>query len=552
MLQHFHIPDPTFLQCCLENDTNMIVVSDGGMIDGTGSFGVAAGTSTNALYTIEGPALGNPDLMHAYRSEGYGMMASFSFLNLFISTHNITIASSKNVKAYCDNLSLVNIVNEALTHGTYPRMHVKPDFDVIMQIINEVKTLREQKINISIEHVRGHQDKNTDYANLSRPSQLNVNANHHATNYLQNGPKYSYLDLPSNPIDLYINKVIITRAFKSSIRSASCSPDLRAYFLIRFTWKSSTPDLVWWEVHGSTLESFSKNDRRRLRKFIFGWLPTHERLFLYKQAPKPNCSTCNHPSESHQHLLKCNHTSHQVLKDKWYTNFEQFLQNERYTPPLVRQILVHHIFAETSSSTRDPLPTLPKDIQAAYDDQLQIGWHHLPQGRLALKWGNIIASHLSSQRVPEKEMSAIVWGRRVNKEIFQLVMSLWRSRNNECHGLNKESPLTRSRLMAQITTLQKSQPDVSYTDRDFIHRPISDFDPYSLCNLKAWYKQATTIVKVSSNPTRIKSKQFSQSNTISSYFNPASNRASSVPFLRSTTTPIDFPNSEPILVPISQ
>lgn len=105
MLQHFHIPDPQFLQQCLEKDSTFLVLSDGGTKDGKGSFAVVAGTSSDST-------LGNPTLVHAYRSEGYGMMASFNFLNLFIATHKPNIPISKKVTLYWDNLSLVNIVNE--------------------------------------------------------------------------------------------------------------------------------------------------------------------------------------------------------------------------------------------------------------------------------------------------------------------------------------------------------------------------------------------------------------------------------------------------------
>jgi signal transduction histidine kinase len=119
-------------------------------------------------------------------------------------------------------------------------------------------------------------------------------------------------------------------------------------------------------------------------------------------------------------------------------------------------------------------------------------------------------------------MSALVWGRRVTKEIFQLVLMIWKSRNDGAHGISRtmESPLTRIRLMAQIVALQQSNPDVTYTERDFIYRSISDLETYSLCNLKAWYHQAVTVIKVSNNRTRTASKQFQNLSTIPQYFNP--------------------------------
>jgi hypothetical protein len=177
--------------------------------------------------------------------------------------------------------------------------------------------------------MRGHPDKKVVYEDLSRPAQLNVDADHHATNYLRYGANYIYSEFPTNPISLYINEIIITRSHKSCMRSPSTSPNLRVYMICKFQWTPSIPDLIWWEAHGSTIKSFNRNDRRRIRKFIFQWLPTNERLFLYKQTPDPNCVSCKVVCETHEHILKCCHGKRQILKDKWYTTFKGFLENTR-------------------------------------------------------------------------------------------------------------------------------------------------------------------------------------------------------------------------------
>jgi hypothetical protein len=45
-------------------------VSDGGLGDGIGSFGVAVGTDQVELYSLEGPAPGNNEMLTSFRSEG--------------------------------------------------------------------------------------------------------------------------------------------------------------------------------------------------------------------------------------------------------------------------------------------------------------------------------------------------------------------------------------------------------------------------------------------------------------------------------------------------
>lgn len=123
LLQHFHIPDPDYLTLCLENlECSITMVSDGGMSDGKGSFGVVVGTQSDILYSIKGPALVNSEHMHAYRSKRYGMVASFNFLYLLLITHQVVIPPNRGINVFCDNLSLVNIIDEILRDGTNPRI----------------------------------------------------------------------------------------------------------------------------------------------------------------------------------------------------------------------------------------------------------------------------------------------------------------------------------------------------------------------------------------------------------------------------------------------
>jgi hypothetical protein len=52
-------------------------------------------------------------------------------------------------------------------------------------IKNTIDTLRTKKIFIKEKHVRGHEDRHTDYTNLQREEQLNVQADHEATKALR-------------------------------------------------------------------------------------------------------------------------------------------------------------------------------------------------------------------------------------------------------------------------------------------------------------------------------------------------------------------------------
>jgi hypothetical protein len=76
LLQYFHIYDTSEFETSLINiESKFIVVSDGGLREGKGSFGVAFGTFSSDIAMIEGPAPGNSLLITSLRSKAYGLLA---------------------------------------------------------------------------------------------------------------------------------------------------------------------------------------------------------------------------------------------------------------------------------------------------------------------------------------------------------------------------------------------------------------------------------------------------------------------------------------------
>lgn len=265
----------------------------------------------------------------------------------------------------------------------------------------------------------------------------------------------------------------------------------------KYGWHDSVPDIIWWQIHGSSIQSFSRNDRRRIRKFIFNWLPTCEKLHSYDNDVNAECPSCKHPIESHNHILLCPCIQRNTIKATWFVELETFLSGDQYAPFLVNEILYNYILSACTTKPLPILPTLPPAIQHAYNDQQQIGWQHLLRGRLAFRWGTLVANHLASKKVPEAEMTALIWGRKLVKLIFNYILDLWKSRNQVAHQTNdrNESKLSRQRILDKIATLQATTPSVRYCDRHFIYQPMEILEQYSLCSLTSWHRQAVSIIK---------------------------------------------------------
>jgi hypothetical protein len=260
------------------------------------------------------------------------MLAGLAFLNLFIEHYQVVVPAGKIIHLYSDNIALVTWIQRLLQGLTYPRMCLKSEADVILQIQHEIHQCHPQLLQLNIEHVYGHQDKVTPYHALPREAQLNVDADSFATNYLLHGTQSVYSEFPQNPVNLYLNQGIVTRNHKRIIRKAALSPDIRDYMIKKYHWTSTVPNSIWWQIHGSTINKFPTNDRRRLRKYIFQWLPTSQREHRQNDAVSDKCPSCN-CIEDHQHLLRCYTTSRATIKDQAYSKLDTFLSNEKHTPP---------------------------------------------------------------------------------------------------------------------------------------------------------------------------------------------------------------------------
>lgn len=139
--------------------------------------------------------------------------------------------------------------------------------DVVLQIIHELKCLNETDTFIKITHIKGHQDKNIKFDVLSRPAQLNAEADEWATR-AESCKAPLHHKFPANSIQLEINDQIITSDHAWIWRKATLSQDFREYMGRTYKWKSSAPDKIWWKIMGPALDKFKESDRT-IQKIIY-------------------------------------------------------------------------------------------------------------------------------------------------------------------------------------------------------------------------------------------------------------------------------------------
>jgi hypothetical protein len=107
--------------------------------------------------------------MQSFRAEGYGMLAALLYLLQAYQYTGKWPATPRIVHMYCDNLALIQQIGwHEKRIVTTPKDVFRPDYDLEVSIQETIATLRAHKKFIKEKHVKGHEGRNTDYANLKR------------------------------------------------------------------------------------------------------------------------------------------------------------------------------------------------------------------------------------------------------------------------------------------------------------------------------------------------------------------------------------------------
>eukprot|EP00978_Attheya_sp_CCMP212_P028698 scaffold99873_cov33-Attheya_sp.AAC.2 len=150
-----------------------MVVSDGGVKDDMGYFGlvIPVGDIVTARARVAAP--GDPRTMSSCRAEAYAFLASVYLLYL------MTLDCSDQAKneIHINSASLLPRLDCALANYVPLGFWIKPDSDVVRQIAKEAQHIHELKRT----YVKGHQDLAKDKKDYTLPETYNIVVDHEAT-----------------------------------------------------------------------------------------------------------------------------------------------------------------------------------------------------------------------------------------------------------------------------------------------------------------------------------------------------------------------------------
>ena len=446
------------------------IATDGSAPEGKGSFGwVISDTSGTILAQCKGPVFGAK--ITSYRAEGYGILSVLRFLARMKQVHHTgeqmnqmeDDSSANRIFKHdlvCDNKSMVNKVKEIIHYKTvYPNATMDSEWDVLAEIRATMLELLEVG-QPTMDHIKGHQDREKPFEQLSLKAQLNCRADWLADEYLQENPDLVLSRvpiLPSSGCQLHLPHGTVTHNVKQEMQHARSVPPLKTRMCKKNGWSNETFDDIDWGVHGLALKRLQKH-RTTLVKYLHDWLPVGKRVHQYDKKYPKSCPSCQAPTEDTDHLWMCQGLG----RDQWRRESRSAMlktMNDLDTAPPLQELYLEALQAMMEGRDPNTIRVDPAvaDVAAA---QASIGWKHILKGRFSKSWKMAQERYLGNRKTNRNNGST--WATKIAESWFLEWLKLWKLRNEDRHGRDG-----RTRLQAEERQALRELQQF-YTDNDGI------------------------------------------------------------------------------------
>ena len=220
-------------------------------------------------------------------------------------------SSAVCIPIYIDNSALCKRIHHHIHQLYYsPSKALVSERDILLQIES---LLDSSLLNVSIHHIKSHQDQDTPLLLLPPPAQANCRADNLATtahDIVFSSP-VSYL-LPMSRCALSLHNATITRQTTTRIRTAAHESCLRQWILSSRSW-THTQYIDWVYFRWFCMLPHPSLCFRVL--WTHQALPTGHILHRRNKRESPFCPACG-SLENHTHFVTCMHPTRIPLKIK--------------------------------------------------------------------------------------------------------------------------------------------------------------------------------------------------------------------------------------------
>jgi hypothetical protein len=438
----------------LENTTNLRIrfCSDGGVRFNTAGFGMIGSIDNNTVITNKQrlPAIYNDYTSH--RSEAFGILSAINTLK-YMQEFMKSNGKQTNIQStlICDNKSVVDTLNKF----RYTKMMTKDFYNADHDIINEIVRIRKQiyteGVKTNIIHIKGHQDKTNKI--LSEDAILNVAADKLATESLSLR-KNTSTNITLSETSLFINQRLVTSEFKTTLRKNYLSMDLREYLELVNDWHSNEADMIWWDVHATSLYSMGYDRRRVIQKFIHKKLPCNYRQNMYYSYKSASCKSCNHQVETQLHVLTCQGCSaRSIIKQKFTHELKGIMEKHRIDKATMNVILhnvTNYLYNRSEINAKSIAPEASKTLILATHQQQKLGWDQWFKGRWTKEWSTLFDHDIQNNDSGIKFNTAERIANEIIQHTWEFVSKMWRERNKVEHDEEGEPEVRKKEKVIEI------------------------------------------------------------------------------------------------------
>ena len=233
-----------------------------------------------------------------------------------------------------------------------------------------------------------------------------------------------------------------TGRFKQKLRQAHASQRLQNYWEKKKRIPCSLRTEIDWQVLHKSYASLPLYQRWKLSKWKTHFCGTGKKLEERQYQRYSSCPFCLSPHEDTRHILQCLHPS---ACDNWNENMAKihtWMTNNKGDPDMIQNIVGRLNGWRRGEPAPDDLSTNPI-LQLAIRHQNRIGWENLLEGFISKEWRKVQHHYLTTINSPR---SAVCWWAKAQRQIWNLILSMWDNRCKFLHEREGETIHKREQL----------------------------------------------------------------------------------------------------------
>ena len=412
------------------NNGDAIVVSDGSFDPqtkiATAAWTIYANDDMHITGLVHVP--GCPDYMDSYRAELAGILGIFEYL---VTQQSQQTSHQPEIKLFCDGKSVL----DRLQYLTPDNCSIGLHHSDMLAIATKLR--QQLSMNITLHHVKGHQDNSTHYNALPLPARLNIQMDALAKTYrshiqrtLSTEDWHHALQHPLTFIPVYHDNNLISGNPKTSIYKHIMQKQQVEYWIGKHKFpQTSAASIAWPSIAKATQAS-----RLSRQHFIAKWnshqLATGTVMKRWDKRALDKCPFCPHSPEITDHILLCQSTEVQSHRDESLNTFYATLRKAD-TSPLLLEVIEKELQHWATGSRTNLIHYVLPHLRPAILSQRAIGWQSFLEGFYSQEILDFQQHYYANKH---SRKNAINWSSIAIRAGWTFISSMWQHRNEKIHN----------------------------------------------------------------------------------------------------------------------